>query len=190
MRLFSIKFGSQQLAVSNHLKTALLKKYNLLGAIIISFMIQGCGPYSFTGASIPPEVKTFSVQNFPNNASLINPELSQIFTEKLKDQFLQTTRLKLADQNGDLEFSGSITRYNVSPTAVESNDRASRTRLKISIKVDYENRYNKDQNFTKTFSNYEDFESDQNLNQVEDKLVEDITDQLVQDIFNATVNNW
>lgn len=182
--------GFGQLAIGNYLTTILAKKSNLLGAIMVTFMLQGCGPYSFTGASIPPEVETFSVQNFPNEADLVNPEVSRIFTEELKDQFLQTTRLQLVDQNGDLDFSGNIQRYHVSPTAVQSNDRASRTRLKITVKVNYENKYKKDQNFTKTFSNYEDFDSDQNLNQVEAQLVEDITDQLVQDIFNATVNNW
>jgi anaerobic selenocysteine-containing dehydrogenase len=47
------------------------------------FHISGCGVYSFTGASIPAEAKTISIQYFPNNASMVEPTLSQAFTDAL-----------------------------------------------------------------------------------------------------------
>ena len=40
----------------------------LLSTIVILFV--GCGIYSFSGTSIPPEVETFSVQFFENKADI------------------------------------------------------------------------------------------------------------------------
>ena len=53
-----------------------------------STLLQSCKlykvTYSTTGASISPDVKTFSVDYFPNKAPLVVPYLSSLFTEKLK----------------------------------------------------------------------------------------------------------
>ena len=49
--------------------------------------------YSTTGASISPDVKTFSVDYFPNKAPLVVPYLSSLFTEKLTDYMRSKTGL-------------------------------------------------------------------------------------------------
>ena len=57
-------------------------KYIVVIAISISaLLIQSCGIYSFTGASISPDVKTVEISDFPNYALLVNPALSQTFTQ-------------------------------------------------------------------------------------------------------------
>src|SRR6187401_3638319 len=71
--------------------------------------------YSFTGASISPDVKTFTVKFFTKTASLGPASLSQEFTERLKDKFLSQTSLSLVDKNGDLTFEGTISNYTISP---------------------------------------------------------------------------
>ena len=66
--------------------------------------------YSTTGASISPDVKTFSVDYFPNKAPLVVPYLSSLFTEKLTDYMRSKTGLsQLTDNNGDIRFEGQIT---------------------------------------------------------------------------------
>ena len=55
--------------------------------IIFFLLFCSCGFYSFTGASISSEVKTYSVDFFENKANTINSSLSSTFTEKLKDYF-------------------------------------------------------------------------------------------------------
>ena len=63
-------------------------------AVVFSIVfLSSCGFYSFTGASISPDVKTVAVQYFPNRAATIQPTLSQVFTERLKDYFLEQTNL-------------------------------------------------------------------------------------------------
>ncbi len=48
--------------------------------------------YSFSGASISPLAKTFSVHYFQNRAQLVQPQLSQTLTNALID------KIKVADQ--------------------------------------------------------------------------------------------
>ena len=147
--------------------------------------------YSFTGASISPDVKTFTIQNFPNNASLVVPTLSRTFSDAVRDYFTSQTNLRLVDRNGDLVIDGVISGYAVTPIAIQGNETAALNRLTITVVIKFTNHKNEKQNFeNKSFSRYEDYPSSQSLSTVQDQLISDITDLLVKDIFNSTVVNW
>jgi hypothetical protein len=146
--------------------------------------------YSFTGASISPDVKTVSVDHFQNLAPLVNPTLSNSLSEKLRDRFVTQTRLNVISSYGDLSFSGEIRDYRVQPVAIQGNEVAAMNRLTIAVRVKFENAIDPSQNYDKTFSHFEDFDSRQQLVQVEQELVSLIVDKLVEDIFNSAVANW
>lgn len=147
--------------------------------------------YSFTGASISPDVKTISIQYFQNNASLVVPTLSRVFTDALKDYFTSQTNLTLVDRNGDLSLEGAITGYSVQPVAIQGNETAAMNRLTITVTVKFTNKKNEKQNFeNKSFSRYQDYPSSANLVAVQDGLIKLIDDQLITDIFNQAVVNW
>lgn len=161
---------------------------------IIIFLLpfsQGCKVnYSFTGASIPPEAKTVSVQLFQNLASIVNPSLSSLLTEELKNRFISQTRLAVVTEFGDFAFSGQITQYNVAPIAIQGNEIAAENRLTISVKVKFVNTIDSKLSYEKTFTQYENFSSSQNFTSVESDLVNTIMEKLIDDIFNAAVANW
>ena len=152
--------------------------------------MSACGVYSFTGASIPAEARTISVDYFPNNAQLVQPTLSQVFTEALQDKFLRQTNLRLTDANGDLHFEGNITGYSTQPTAIAGDDRAALNRLTISVRVRFFNEYDPENDFERTFSRFYDYPSNLSLAEVEDEAIRAITQALVEDIFNQAVVNW
>jgi len=154
-------------------------------------ILNSCKPsYSFTGASIPEDVKTVSVQTFQNFAPLANVNLTQTFSEALKNKFISQTNLDLVADDGDLQFDGSITDYRIIPVAIQGNETAALNRLTITVKVKFENLKDEEQNFESSFTRYADFDSSKNLAEVEDLLIRDINDQLTQDIFNKAVSNW
>ncbi|HNX43436.1 MAG TPA: LptE family protein [Bacteroidales bacterium] len=153
-------------------------------------LLSGCGIYSFTGASISPDVKTISVKYFPNNAPLVQPTLSNTFTEALRDKFTNQTNLKLVKSGGDLNIEGEITGYSTEPVAIQGNQQAALQRLKITISVRFTNKMDEKQNFETSFSRYEDYDASYSLSQVESGLIETITDALAQDVFNKAVVNW
>jgi hypothetical protein len=152
--------------------------------------LYNCKPQvSLSGATIPPEAKTISVGFFTNNTSIGPPNLSQRFTERLRDMVSQQTRLAMMPQNGDLQFEGYIADYNVAPVAV-SNDQASLNRLTISVKVAFFNKFESSKNFDQTFTRFADFKSTENISAVGPALVDEIYRQITEDIFNRAFNNW
>jgi hypothetical protein len=146
--------------------------------------------YSFTGANISTDVKTYSVYYFPNRARLVNPTLSTDFTEKLKEKLMRQTSLKEEAENGDLVFEGQITDYEVRPMAIQKEDLAAQNRLTVTVRLKYTNNKDHEQDFDRTFSAFEDFSSSLSLNDVESSIVPEIVEKLMDDIFNATIANW
>ena len=168
------------------MKKTIIKYSFVLSLIILSACKIG---YSFTGANIAADVKTVSVDYFPNHALLVNPNLSQSFTEDLKDKFVAQTSLELVSQDGDLQFSGEILSYKTSPAAIQG-DLASQTRLTIAIFVKFTNTKDSEQDFERTFSGYSDFPSEKSLDEVEDEAAGEIIEKIINDVFNASVSNW
>ena len=158
--------------------------------LFVLFTISSCKiNYTFTGASISPEIKTVSIQFFPNQAPLVQPQLSNEFTETLKDKFVRQTSLELVNGIGDLNFEGVITGYDTKPVAIQQ-ETAAENRLTITIKVKYTNVLEPEQNFETSFSAYEDYPSSQNLVSVEEDLMATIIEKIVEDVFNKSVANW
>jgi len=158
---------------------------------LIAVVMSSCKvSYSFTGANISPDAKTYSVAYFPNRAKLVNPTLSQQLTEALKEKLQRQTSLNEVDETGDLEYSGTITNYEVRPIAIQKGDLASQNRLTISINLKYINNRDHEQDFERTFSAFEDYGSESMLSDIEESLVPEILDKLLEDIFNATIANW
>ena len=162
----------------------------IIYTLLLSSLLVSCGIYSFTGASIPTEAKTISVKYFNNKAATVQPALSQVFTERLKDMFLEQTNLTLSENEGDLAFSGHISKYQIKPMAIKANETAGKNRLTIAIKVTYNNSFNAENNFENTFSRYRDYDSSQNISDIEDTLIEEITNELAEDVFNKAFVNW
>ncbi len=170
---------------------------NLFFPGLIALLFSGCGVYSFTGSSLGPEVKTITIQNFFNDSGAGPPNMSQLFSESIKDYYQQNTNLSLVDDNGDLLLEGSITRYDFTPVAPRASgsnevaDVASLMRLNITITASYVNTVDDEFNFdNRSFSFFADFNAEQDPSSVEDQLIEEIFDQIIFDIFNASVANW
>jgi hypothetical protein len=158
---------------------------------LLLFAVASCTvKYSFTGASVSPDVKTYTIGDFPNRAKLVNTTLSDYVVEQLRDKFNRQTSLNYQADGGDLEFEGTITGYDVQPMAIKSDDQAAQNRLTVKISVKFTNNKNHEQDFESEFSAYSDFSSDYILSDVEESLVEEIMKQIIDDIFNKSVANW
>lgn len=165
------------------------KKYNYIFLLVMLF--SSCKiDYSFTGASIATDVKTFSIKTFQNYAPLANANISQTFTEALKDVFISQTSLKLLPSGGDLKLEGSITGYTITPNAIQGDQTAATNRLTITVNVKFTNTKDQKQDFESSFSRFADYETSLNLTTIEDNLIKTINEQLTQDIFNRAVSNW
>ena len=165
----------------------MIKSWIFLTAVLLSSCTL---KYSFTGAAISPETKTVSVGYFRNIAPLINPRLSDQFTESLRDKLLSETRLKLSNNNADLIYEGEITGYDQTYQGVQAGDVAAQNKLTITIKVKYTNIKEPQKSFEKPFSAFAVYSSSKSLSEVEDQLVKQIGNEILNNIFNATVADW
>lgn len=155
-------------------------------------LLNACsGGYSFTGGDVG-DAKTISIQNFPNNAELVKPELSQIFSEKLRDIFVQQTPLELVSRGGDLQFSGEIRRYSIDPINAQASNlgAVAQNRLTVEVNVIYINELEPDKGFERSFSRFVDFDANQDINAIEVELHDQVAQELAENILNQSIGNW
>lgn len=163
-----------------------------IAAMILVIICSACTiSYKFNGSALNYDIyKTINVGEFPIRAALVYPPLQQTFENQLLDAITRQTRLQEVDGPADLELTGEITGYSLSPQAVGEDAYATQTRLTITVRVKYSDTQNPSNNIDQTFSAYEDFSSSLMLIDVQDELCQQISEQLVDLIFNATLGNW
>jgi hypothetical protein len=157
--------------------------------------LSGCLSYSFTGVST--NATSMSVVNFFNDSEGGPANIADNFTNQLKDYFLQNTNLNIYQNDGELQFEGTIVSYLLSPVSPQAGrgdprqELAAQTRLTINIKVTFTNLLDEKASFTnKNFSFYQDFNNDLNFASIEEQLINTIFEQIILSIFNDTVANW
>ena len=169
--------------------------YKTLILIIFSVFIEGCGNYSFTGASIPEGTESFQVNFFENEAgnsmgSIFEPGLDRDFTIALQNILQNQTNLQLLSSDADLIYEGEIKEYRVSPMTSTSNLQASQNRLSVGINVRFINLKKEEDNFERKFSFYFDYPAETQLLNVKSEAHDIIFERITQDIFNASLAKW
>lgn len=172
-----------------------MKKFaSLLILLVMAIVCSQCS-ITLNGASIPKEMKTLDVEFFENNAPFVVNNLSQQFTEALKERVRSQTRLSIVrTPEADGTFSGAITGYSIAPISVQATGNtntppiANASRLTITVKVKYTNVAEKKYDFEQDFSRYADFTGD--IASQEQALIQNINKQLTEDIFNKAFANW
>ncbi|WP_442265364.1 LptE family protein [Tenacibaculum sp. ZS6-P6] len=157
-------------------------------------ILMGCGVYSFTGKGDIGDAETIQIDFFPNQAPLVEPSLSQRFTQDLQDLFTRQTNLTLVRAGGDLRFEGEIVDYRITPmsaTSSQGNQTAAQNRLTVVVNVRYTNSKKEEDDFEKQFSFYSDYGAAQQLSgSVLEAALDEILTRIHQDIFNASVAKW
>jgi len=162
--------------------------YRIIGILLLSVLVS-CN-VGFKGISIPPDVKTFSVETFSlaNNEAPVDLNLNM--TEDLRRKIRQESRLSENNENPDVIFSGRITNYYINYVAPDENNTTSLNRLTISIKITYENTLNEEDNWEKSYSDFEDFDGNANFENLRDALIESISEDILERIFNDAFTDW
>jgi len=161
----------------------------IIVAFLFAITFTSCGIYSFKQGSIPPEVKTISIANIYNESGGGPANLTQIFTEKLKNYYQQNSRLLVVNSNGDWQLEGKITTYQTLPIAPQGTT-AALNRLTIILQLKFINNNDEKTNFDQAFSFFEDYDPTKTLTLIETDLIQLISDQIVIDVFNKTTSNW
>lgn len=179
--------------ISKMKRSVALQLMNICTFSVLILIQNSCNPsfgYSFKGISIPADVKSFYIEPFENQAPAAVITLPRDFTEKLKDKIRRESNLQLNDTDPDIEFSGAITRFDVSLEAPQADEQIGFNKLTIAVNVEFVNNKDEKANWKQQFSFDDFFEPDQNLLDVQDQLIENISNELVDRIFNKAFTNW
>ncbi len=160
----------------------------------LCLILGGCrcvkAKYDLKGINIPPDVSNISIQYFRNEASYVNPTLSQRFTEQLKDKFLRETKLAVITSEGDYRLSGAIVDYKTEPVTTSTNTGALMNRFTMTVRAVFECPKHKDMNFTENITKFQDFEATQSFQSIETVLSDELSKQIIQEIFNKIALRW
>ncbi len=178
----SIKYGNLQLVKLYKLVTV---SYLVL---LTSYLLSSC--YSFKDVSIEPEAKTVRISYIDNRARIINPNLSQRLTDKLRQKVINQTRLSQTNSDeAHYDISGQITDYYVTTSGI-SNQQAATNRLNVTVHIVFKNRIDDKKSFETDFTRNFDFSATLSLNQAEASLTDLVVQNLTDEIFNRIFSNW
>jgi hypothetical protein len=151
--------------------------------------IQGCA-YSFTGASVPPHLKTITIPLVDDRSGFGEAGLRENFTRELTDQFINDNSIRVADRStADAMLSGSIVSVTDAPSMVQGGEQVSQRRITMSVKFVFEDMKLRRKIWEKSFSNWGDYESGGGPSQRETGVKEAIR-KLSEDVLLETVSGW
>lgn len=147
--------------------------------------------YRFNGASIDyTKTRTIQIDNFPIRSAYVWAPMQSIFQNKLNDIYASQTKLKQVKKNGDLQLSGEITGFDQYNKGITGQGYSSQVQLKLTVNVRFVNNARHKEDFERQFSATTEYDATQQLVNVQEELVTQMSRDIVEQIFNATVANW
>ena len=167
-----------------------MKKWLML--ILLIMALPSCLiSYKFNGASIDySKTKSIAIADFPNNAALVYPPLSNDLSEGIRNIYTRQTRLQVTRRGGDLELEGEITGYELTPMSISADSYSAETKLTMTVKVRYTNNVDPEESFDKTYTAFQTFDSSRLLSDVQDELCQTMITEIAENIYNDTVAKW
>jgi len=163
----------------------------ILGLAIISVFNYASCKYSFRdSAPLPPEIKTFRVNQLGNQAPYVDAQLAPQLTEALKQKIISNTRLRQTnDDDAHYDISGYVSNYAVSTTGI-SGASAAQNRLTVTFHIIFKNSIDNTQNMEADVSSNFDYSSSSSLNDAAASLNKQIISNMVDQIYNKIFSNW
>ena len=167
-----------------------MKKGALMLILGMGVLFQSCKFYSFTGADVHPDLKTFTVSRIVNQSSSVNPDLAIELQDELVTRLNRQTSLQELPSGGGLRYDIVVQSYTIQPTSISSGTVAAENKFQIGIKCTFTNEEDEKKNFEKTFSSNRNFPSTTTFQDAEEQLLDEIIKELVDKIFNESLVNW
>lgn len=155
---------------------------------VFCFLVPGC--YSFSGASVPPHLKTVAIPLVDDQSGYGDPTLRDLFTNELVQRFRSDNTLEMADVSGaDAVLRGNIVSVKEAPIVVAPGEQVTLRRLTVVVHMTFQDLKLRKTVWEKDFSNWGDFASGGGATQRNEGLKEAVR-KLTEDILNETVSGW
>jgi len=169
---------------------------NVVRLIAVPFLLvvwlAGCAgcPYSFTGASVPPHLKTISIPIVEDQSGYGDPTLRDQFSQQLLQRFVNDNTLQPGDRStSDSILEGVITAVKDAPAVVEGGDQVAKRRISITAHVVFRDLKLRKKVWERDFTQWGDYPSGSGLTQRNEGIAEAVR-KITEDILNETVAGW
>lgn len=159
--------------------------------VVLLMLLTACSiSYKFTGTSINYDlIKSIQINKLANRAPYGWAPMEAMLNNKLQDVYANQTRLKLVKRAGDLHIAGEILSYDQFNKGISADGFASQVQLKMTVNIRFENAKTNER-WEKQFSATSQYDSNQQLTAVQERLVTEMINDICDQIFNATVADW
>jgi hypothetical protein len=166
-----------------------MKKIFILFFPILLSALNSCGVYSFSGASVPAEVKTISIEYIQNKAPNAWSSIDNIFNQELRNKLTRDGGLKVIDGGGDYQLKGYISDYRITPQVPTTGGFSNKYRLDITVQIEFQDVVSdKKVQWTQSFTNFEVYDND--ITGKEDLFIRSISVNLANSVFNKMFSTW
>ncbi len=177
-------------------KAANKKKIILSQIIIFLFMIltvinfDGCCTYSFTGASVPPHIKTIAIPMAEDRSGSGEPGLREYFTEKLTQKFIDDNTLQVSSRaNANAILECTITSLTDVPAVISAGDNLESRKITITVQVVYKDLVKRKTIFDKSISEFGNYPTGGTVDDRKN-AIDAAIDLITDDILLDTVSGW
>jgi len=155
--------------------------------MLIPFLLQSCGYYSFKGA-LPSHLQGIAIPLFENRSPY--PQVEEKLTNSLIDEFISDNTLKIVDESeADLILSGKIESITDEFVSVTTGETVREIKLVVKVRVKCEDiRQNKTM-YENSFVQYSLIEASAGAEQRETAITAAL-ELITEDILNATLGGW
>ncbi|MGA9115362.1 MAG: LptE family protein [Bacteroidota bacterium] len=160
-----------------------------LAFLLLGVLGTGC-PYSFTGSSVPPHLKTVGIPLVDDQSGFGEAGLRERFTTELTNLFISDNTLEVADRTrSDCLLEGAILPVTDVPSVVGEGEQVTKRRITLSVRFVFTDMKLRKKVWEKTFTQWGDYDSGGGLSQRDAGLQEAIR-KLTEDILLETVSGW
>lgn len=167
-----------------------MRKAIVMTILGLGMVFQSCSNYSFTGADVHPDLKTFTVSRIINQSSSVNPDLAINLQDELVTRLNRQTTLQELARGGGLQYDIVVENYTIQPTSINSGAVAAENKFQIGIKCIFTNTKDDKKDFEKKFSANRNFPSTTTFQDAEAQLLDELIKELVDKVFNESLVNW
>jgi hypothetical protein len=159
--------------------------------VILLAALSGCSgcPYSFTGSSVPPHLKTIGIPLFDDQSGSGEPGLREKLTNKLIERFRQDNSLEVVDRlRSDATLEGTIVSMTDQPNVITAGETVSRSRITMNVKAVFQDMKLKKKVYEKQFSAWGDYEIGSATGR--QTGIDAAIEKLAEDLLLETVSGW
>ncbi len=167
-------------------------KLKWVTVLVTSLLLAGCINYSFTGTSIPADVRTIYIPFFPDRSQSGLGDLSDQLNQALINRFVNQSRLSLNNDkdSADAFVEGEIQSYSNRPFSIRGDEQANINEIQITVRALFQYQKDEEPLWTKSFSGSATYNTVENPVEGELEAAQEALQQIANNMFNDAVSSW